>query len=222
LWQHHHVLMHHAYTNVDGDDPDITGEIVRFHSLTRWHGHHKWQVRVLCRGSHLALRGDLVVLIAGHVHVGASSAAGAAVALQRDHGPGPHEPRWTAHLQGSPMRGDEDASATCRRRMRARYRVNGLCQPVFWSDSARVCHGYMLVSCLCRTASLMRTKSVELQKMCSRRRCKQRRCIDMLLRPRLHANSRPPSTPDAELTAESWRAGTGGGTEGGQRCRRRD
>ena len=36
--------MHHAYTHVDGDDPDITGEIIRFHSLTRWHGHHKWQV----------------------------------------------------------------------------------------------------------------------------------------------------------------------------------
>ena len=25
LWRHHHVLMHHAETNVDGDDPDITG-----------------------------------------------------------------------------------------------------------------------------------------------------------------------------------------------------
>ena len=33
-----------AHTNVDGDDPDITGDIVRFNTLTKWHGHHKWQV----------------------------------------------------------------------------------------------------------------------------------------------------------------------------------
>ena len=44
LWRHHHVLMHHAFTNVDGDDPDVTGDLIRFHKLTSWKGHHKWQV----------------------------------------------------------------------------------------------------------------------------------------------------------------------------------
>uniref|UniRef100_A0A7S0VTU3 Cytochrome b5 heme-binding domain-containing protein n=1 Tax=Hemiselmis tepida TaxID=464990 RepID=A0A7S0VTU3_9CRYP len=43
LWKHHHVLMHHAETNVEGDDPDITGELIRFNKLTTWKGHHKWQ-----------------------------------------------------------------------------------------------------------------------------------------------------------------------------------
>jgi len=43
LWKHHHVLMHHADTNVEGDDPDITGDLIRFHKLTSWKGHHKWQ-----------------------------------------------------------------------------------------------------------------------------------------------------------------------------------
>ena len=56
LWKHHHVLMHHAYTNVDGDDPDITGEIVRFHALTRWHGHHKWQERAPTHTHHERIR----------------------------------------------------------------------------------------------------------------------------------------------------------------------
>jgi len=43
LWRHHHVLMHHAETNVDGDDPDITGDLIRFHKLTNWQGRHKYQ-----------------------------------------------------------------------------------------------------------------------------------------------------------------------------------
>jgi fatty acid desaturase len=43
LWRHHHVLMHHAETNVDGDDPDITGDLIRFHDLTNWKGCHKYQ-----------------------------------------------------------------------------------------------------------------------------------------------------------------------------------
>ncbi|EKX52416.1 hypothetical protein GUITHDRAFT_161182, partial [Guillardia theta CCMP2712] len=43
LWRHHHVLMHHADTNVNGDDPDITGDLIRFNKLTNWKGHHKWQ-----------------------------------------------------------------------------------------------------------------------------------------------------------------------------------
>mmetsp|Transcript_103557 Transcript_103557/g.167018 ORF Transcript_103557/g.167018 Transcript_103557/m.167018 type:complete len:425 (-) Transcript_103557:293-1567(-) len=43
LWRHHHVLMHHAETNVDGDDPDITGDLIRFHELTTWKGSHKYQ-----------------------------------------------------------------------------------------------------------------------------------------------------------------------------------
>ena len=33
-----------ADTNVDGDDPDITGSLIRFHKLTKWSGHHKYQV----------------------------------------------------------------------------------------------------------------------------------------------------------------------------------
>lgn len=43
LWQHHHVLMHHADTNVEGDDPDITGDLVRFHTLTDWSPKHRFQ-----------------------------------------------------------------------------------------------------------------------------------------------------------------------------------
>jgi hypothetical protein len=33
-----------AETNVDGDDPDITGDLIRFHKLTNWQGRHKYQV----------------------------------------------------------------------------------------------------------------------------------------------------------------------------------
>ena len=39
------VLMHHAETNVEGDDPDITGDMVRFHNLTDWSPAHRFQVR---------------------------------------------------------------------------------------------------------------------------------------------------------------------------------
>lgn len=30
---------------MDGDDPDHSGDIVRFNKMTQWKGHHKWQVR---------------------------------------------------------------------------------------------------------------------------------------------------------------------------------
>jgi hypothetical protein len=32
-------------TNVDGDDPDITGDLIRFNQLTNWKGQHKYQVK---------------------------------------------------------------------------------------------------------------------------------------------------------------------------------
>lgn len=39
LWKHHHVLLHHAYTNMRDQDPDITTDIIRLHKLTK---HNKW------------------------------------------------------------------------------------------------------------------------------------------------------------------------------------
>jgi len=43
LWKHHHVLLHHAYTNVIEHDPDITTDIVRLHKDIRYKEHHSWQ-----------------------------------------------------------------------------------------------------------------------------------------------------------------------------------
>lgn len=43
LWKHHHVLLHHAYTNNEGDDPDTTGTIIRLHKMTKWELRHRFQ-----------------------------------------------------------------------------------------------------------------------------------------------------------------------------------
>jgi len=43
LWKHHHVLLHHAYTNVIEHDPDITTDILRLHKDIRYKAHHNWQ-----------------------------------------------------------------------------------------------------------------------------------------------------------------------------------
>lgn len=43
LWKHHHVLLHHAYTNTEGDDPDTTGSLIRLHKMTKWSPHHRLQ-----------------------------------------------------------------------------------------------------------------------------------------------------------------------------------
>jgi fatty acid desaturase (delta-4 desaturase) len=43
LWKHHHVLMHHAYTNMDMADPDATTDIIRLHTETRHRPWHRWQ-----------------------------------------------------------------------------------------------------------------------------------------------------------------------------------
>jgi len=43
LWKHHHVLMHHAYTNMDNEDPDATTDIIRLHIDTVQRPWHKWQ-----------------------------------------------------------------------------------------------------------------------------------------------------------------------------------
>ena len=39
LWKHHHLLLHHAYTNMKELDPDINTTIIRLHKLTKW---NKW------------------------------------------------------------------------------------------------------------------------------------------------------------------------------------
>ena len=43
LWKHHHVLLHHAYTNVLEYDPDITTEILRLHKDVKYRYSHYWQ-----------------------------------------------------------------------------------------------------------------------------------------------------------------------------------
>jgi len=43
LWKHHHVLMHHAYTNMNKEDPDITTNIVRLHTDIKKRYWHRWQ-----------------------------------------------------------------------------------------------------------------------------------------------------------------------------------
>jgi fatty acid desaturase (delta-4 desaturase) len=43
LWKHHHVLLHHAYTNVIEYDPDITTDILRLHKDIKYKDYHSWQ-----------------------------------------------------------------------------------------------------------------------------------------------------------------------------------
>lgn len=43
LWKHHHVLLHHAYTNNESNDPDTTGSLIRFNKITKWFPYHKFQ-----------------------------------------------------------------------------------------------------------------------------------------------------------------------------------
>jgi len=43
LWKHHHVLLHHAYTNVLEYDPDITTDVLRLHKDVKYKYTHYWQ-----------------------------------------------------------------------------------------------------------------------------------------------------------------------------------
>lgn len=43
LWKHHHVLLHHAYTNNIENDPDFSIEIIRLHRYMKLMPFHKWQ-----------------------------------------------------------------------------------------------------------------------------------------------------------------------------------
>jgi fatty acid desaturase (delta-4 desaturase) len=43
LWKHHHVLLHHAYTNVLEYDPDITTDLLRLHKDVKYKKYHYWQ-----------------------------------------------------------------------------------------------------------------------------------------------------------------------------------
>ena len=43
LWKHHHILLHHAYTNVLDYDPDITTDILRLHKNIRHKRYHYFQ-----------------------------------------------------------------------------------------------------------------------------------------------------------------------------------
>ena len=43
LWKHHHVLLHHAYTNHLNSDPDITTNILRLHKDIKYKNYHYWQ-----------------------------------------------------------------------------------------------------------------------------------------------------------------------------------
>jgi fatty acid desaturase (delta-4 desaturase) len=43
LWKHHHVLLHHAYTNVLEYDPDITTDLLRLHKDIKYKNYHYWQ-----------------------------------------------------------------------------------------------------------------------------------------------------------------------------------
>ena len=43
LWKHHHVLLHHAYTNHLNSDPDITMNILRLHKDIKYKNYHYWQ-----------------------------------------------------------------------------------------------------------------------------------------------------------------------------------
>ena len=43
LWKHHHVLLHHAHTNVYDKDPDITTDILRLHKSVKCNSIYKNQ-----------------------------------------------------------------------------------------------------------------------------------------------------------------------------------
>lgn len=43
LWKHHHVLLHHAYTNVNDEDPDASSDLIRLHKLISWKSQYKYQ-----------------------------------------------------------------------------------------------------------------------------------------------------------------------------------
>jgi len=43
LWKHHHVLLHHAYTNTIDNDPDFSIEIIRLHRYMKILPFHQWQ-----------------------------------------------------------------------------------------------------------------------------------------------------------------------------------
>ena len=43
LWKHHHVLLHHAYTNIYDKDPDITTDVIRLHKSVKWYNIYKLQ-----------------------------------------------------------------------------------------------------------------------------------------------------------------------------------
>jgi fatty acid desaturase (delta-4 desaturase) len=43
LWRHHHVLLHHAYTNKNYADPDATTDVIRLHEQTKWKYFHQMQ-----------------------------------------------------------------------------------------------------------------------------------------------------------------------------------
>ena len=43
LWKHHHVLMHHAYTNTINADPDVTTSAIRVHNTIEKRNYHYFQ-----------------------------------------------------------------------------------------------------------------------------------------------------------------------------------
>lgn len=44
IWYHQHVVHHHSFTNVHGEDPDIEGmPLFRFCQNDPWKKHHRWQ-----------------------------------------------------------------------------------------------------------------------------------------------------------------------------------
>ena len=57
MWRQQHVVGHHAYTNLDGVDPDIRTTETDVRSVTPHHGWHPYHVRsscaIRCLGFHL-------------------------------------------------------------------------------------------------------------------------------------------------------------------------
>ncbi len=45
MWRQQHVVGHHAYTNLDGVDPDIRTTDTDVRSVTPHHGWHPYHVR---------------------------------------------------------------------------------------------------------------------------------------------------------------------------------